>query len=218
MSDRDGPRSVFSRAWDLSGDVRLLRDGSNVPVLEALWTPDAQRLVYRAGLVGEGNNSLRYGAPHPDSGSVAIVTGEFRMYAPSLSPDGRWLAYNSDESGQTEVYVRPFPGPGGRMPVSVGGGSRPVWAHDGREIFYLAEDDSWVIATVQTDSGFAVESRRRFASAQGFVSPTTTQHFDVSADNGRLLALRIEGGELATQVQGVVVQNFFEELKRLVPN
>jgi len=215
ISDRRGLRSVFSVARDRSGTVRLLRDGENVPVLEALWTPDAQ-LVYREGIVGEGNNRLVYAAPHSDSASVTIVAGGFRIYAPALSPNGRWLAYTSGESGQDRVYARPFPGPGGQVPVSLGGGSRPVWANDG-EIIYLAEDGFWV-ATVQTESGIVVGERRRFASAQGFASPQTTQHFDVSAVDGRLLALRIEGGELAAQVQGVVIQNFFEELKRLVPN
>ena len=187
--------------------------------MEALWTPDGQWLVYRDGNQDEGQDSnLYYAAPHPDSTAVAILDTPFLEYSPSLSPDGRWLAYTSNESGHAQVYVRPFPGPGGRSPVSLSGGRSPVWAHSGAEIFYLAADNSWVVATVRTDTDFVVESRAQFASAEGFWFPGVSRHFDVALDDQRLLAIQYEGDQASANDRYVVVQNFFEELSQVVPD
>ena len=166
---------------------------------------------------GATNGDLYYAAPHPDSTSIRILDTPFNESMPSVSPDGRWLAYQSDESGRVEVYVRPFPGPGGVSPVSVDGGNTPIWAHNGREIVYQSPDNSWVVATVRTDSDFAVESRARFASTAGFATQTNDRHFDISPDDQRLLAVRVRatGGAV---VRDVVVQNFFEVLKERVGN
>ncbi|MCH8936477.1 MAG: protein kinase [Gemmatimonadetes bacterium] len=164
LSDRDGGRAVYSRAWDRSGEARLLRAGSGVTIYEPRWTPNAQWLVYEAHPARSANGDLFYAAPHPDSAAVNISDTPFHESYPSVSPDGHWLAYESNESGQTEVYVRPFPGSGAVSPVSVDGGRQPVWAHTGREIVYQSLDNSWVVATVRTDPAFAVESRAPFGA------------------------------------------------------
>ena len=142
LSDRDGERGVYARAWDRSDAVRLLRSGAGAPIFEALWTPDARWLVYEAQTPGANvaGGDLYFAVLHPDSAAAAIATTPFQEAVPSVSPDGRWLAYQSNESGQQEVYVRPFPGPGGVRPVSVDGGSTPVWANNGREIVYQSAD------------------------------------------------------------------------------
>ena len=197
LSDRNGERAVYARAWDRSGEARLLRAGSGAPIFEALWTPDARWLVYEAQTPGGTANGgdLYYAAPHPDSAAVTILNTPFLESVPSVSPDGRWLAYQSNESGQDEVYVRPFPGPGGVSPVSVDGGTGPVWAHNGREIVYQSLDEnSWVVATVRTDPDFAVESRVPFASTLGFLAARGTRQFDISPDDQRLLAAQLGGG------------------------
>ena len=220
LSDRDGERAVYARAWDRSGEARLLRAGSGAPIFEALWTPDARWLVYEAQTPGSGSNGgdLYYAALHPDSAAVTILNTPFLESVPSVSPDGRWLAYQSNESGQDEVYVRPFPGPGGVSPVSVDGGTAPVWAHNGREIVYQSlADNSWVVATVRTDPDFAVESRVPFASTVGFEAERGTRQFDISPDDQRLLAGRL-GGIAGAVVRDVVVQNFFEVLRERVGN
>ena len=141
-------------------------------------------------------SDLFYAAPDPDSAPIVFLDTPFAEDTPSLSPDGRWLAYQSNESGQREVYVRPFPGPGARSQVSVNGGTGPVWAHNGREIFYVAADNSRVGATVRTDPDFTVESRERFASAEGFVDSRVSQQFDPSPVDQRLLALRISTADV----------------------
>ena len=214
-SNRDGRRSLYARPSDFSGEARLLRAWSDETgsLLDALWTPDSRWLVYQGG-PGLGSD-LFYAAPDPDSAPIVFLNTPFAEDTPSLSPDGRWLAYQSNESGQSEVYVRPFPGPGGRSQVSVNGGTGPVWAHNGREIFYMAADNSWVVATVWTDPDFAVDSRERFASAEGFADSNVSQQFDLSRDDQRLLAIRVSTP--GTQVRDVVVLNFFEELRQVVP-
>ena len=216
ITDRDGALSVYTRPWDGSGSARLLRapaEGSSI--FEARWTPDAGSLVYRQ-LPEAGIGHLRYAAPQADSTSVPIVVTPFWNAAFSLSPNGRWLVYQSDESGRDEIFVRPFPGPGGNSKISLEGGTSPIWAHNGREIFYVSGDGSWVVAEVRTDPDVAVGTRVLLGSAQRFAMSRVIQRFDVAPNDERLLVLRTVAG--ITVTQDVIVQNFLEGLKRLVPN
>ncbi|MCH7935196.1 MAG: protein kinase [Gemmatimonadetes bacterium] len=212
VSSRDPP-GLYARAVDGSGSPRLLRayDGG-IPVYDAIWTPDGGILYRPARLIVD--TDLHYAPAHPDSASVVILDTEFSEFQPALSPDGRWLAYTSNVlGGRDEVYVRPFPGPGGSTLLSSGGGAAPVWAHNGPQIFYLSAG-SWIVATVRTEPDFAVESQTVLASAEGFLTGTT-QNFDVSPDDLRLLAIRTAPAESPTRY--VYVLNFHEELNRLVP-
>ena len=171
-SNRDGLFALYSRPADLSGDARLLVSDPDDGLYEASWTPDGQSLVYRWGsTTTTGSQDLRSSTPDLDSAPVVISGTPASENTPSLSPDGRWVAYASDESGQYEVYVRPFPGPGGQTLVSVNGGFNPKWARNGREIFYLGQDGVFNVATVRTDPDFAVESREQLNSRAGSFKP-----------------------------------------------
>ena len=216
LSDRDGGRAVYSRAWDRSGEARLLRAGSGVTIYGPRWTPNAQWLVYEAHEAGSANGDLFYAAPHPDSAAVLILDTPFHESYPSVSPDGHWLAYQSNESGRAEVYVRPFPGSGAVSPVSVDGGSQPIWAHNGGEIVYQSLDNSWVVATVRTDPAFAVESRAPFGALTEVRMGGSTRNFDISPDGQRLLGLVEE--VVGPAVRDVVILNFFEVLEERVGN
>jgi Tol biopolymer transport system component len=88
----------------------------------------------------------------PIANSAAIET------MPRISPDGRWIAFTTDESGQYEVVVQPFPGPGGRVQVSAGGGTEPVWSRDGQRLYYRG-DETFMAATLRVGSSFGVASR-----------------------------------------------------------
>ena len=220
-SVRDGLMSLYSRPVDLSGEARLLLADPDDGLYEARWTPDGRWLVYRRGSrLAAGGVDLFYSAPHADSTAVVILDTPAEELNPSLSPDGRWLAYTSDESGETEVYVRPFPGPGGRSQVSTEGGRNPMWAHNGREIFYLAWDSfSLTVTTVRTDPDFAVESREQLFTWDPFVSSTANLHWDLSPDDQRILAIGAPpatGGDGVGRYVGVL--NFLEELKERVGN
>jgi serine/threonine-protein kinase len=138
---------------------------------------------------------------------------------PVLSPDERWLAYSSNESGRFEVYVRPFPGPGGRYPVSTDGGEMPVWSKDGRRLFYLRAETSLMAVDVMTTMSFSAGkptlvmtypnlSRR----SPGLGPPLRT--YDVARD-GRILA--VSSTELTSRADRIrVTLNFDSEIRRRV--
>ena len=128
-----------------------------------------------------------------DSVAQPLVVTPFDEKAIALSPDGRWLAYESDETGQNEIYLRPFPDTeAGKWTVSTGGGVMPKWAHSGRELFYVNADD---------EMGADIMFRQ------------TEQYalYDVAPDDSRFLMLRRVGGNEAT-TELILVQNFTEEL------
>lgn len=93
------------------------------------------------------------------SAARPYVATSFDEAAPAISPDERWLAYTSDETGQDEVYIASFPSPGGPQVVSIGGGSAPVWGKDGRILYYLDSAGQLIAADVQTSPGFVAKQR-----------------------------------------------------------
>ena len=141
---------------------------------------------------------------------------------PSLTPDGRFLAYDSDESGRTEVYVRPFPNVGSRKwQVSTDGGSAPVWTKDGREIVYVDGQNRMTTVTARSAGGHELELTKPAplfqARATALVVPERS--WDVTADGERFLMRTsdLDVKEAAIPVELILIQNWSEELKRLVP-
>ena len=139
-----------------------------------------------------------------------------------VSPDGRWLAYEANESGRAEICVRPFPDvTSGRSQISVDGGTRPLWARSGQEFFYLAPTGALMRVGVERGSTWTATAPvqllegRYFAGGGGFNGRT----YDVSPDGQRFLMIKLGGGTNSTAAPTslVVVQNWVEELKQLVP-
>ena len=150
----DGRRLLYSSNDDLWW---IAADGSGRP--ESLLvangnrfagavTPDGRTVIFQEE--SSDRNGIRSLAFDSAPASRLLIPGMFGESAPALSPNGRWLAYQSDETGQMEVYVRPYPEPGARVSVSLHGGTEPVWAHSGRELFFRA-GDSLMAATVDTE-------------------------------------------------------------------
>jgi serine/threonine-protein kinase len=137
----------------------------------------------------------------------------FNEWRPQFSPDGHWLAYQSNESGRYEVYVRPFPGPGAKTQVSTGGGGLPIWRRDGRELFYRNPEGIWA-AAVATGASFSSEPPRKLVSAPP-ASNTATSGFDVSTDGRRILMVHEDLTLAPRQIN--VILNWNEELKQRVP-
>ncbi len=140
------------------------------------------------------------------------VRTPFDERAPAVSPDGRWVAYVSNESGREEVYVRAFPEPAGRWQISASGGIEPRWARSGRELYYRSSD-SLISVRVQTAPEFRVGARE-VLFVRPFSSNSSHGEFDVHPDNQRFVMF---AGGAADAAGLVVALNGFEELRRRAP-
>jgi dipeptidyl aminopeptidase/acylaminoacyl peptidase len=165
-------------------DELLVQSGENKVSND--WSPDGRFLVY-ASLNPASKWDLWMVPMTAERTPRPLLQTPFNENQGQVSPSGRWIAYNSDETGRFEVYVQSFPDGGNKRAVSVGGGTEPVWRRDGRELFYLAPGG----AVMAVEVGDATPPRLgtpkelfRVAVARGGVSLT---HFDVSADGQRLL-------------------------------
>jgi dipeptidyl aminopeptidase/acylaminoacyl peptidase len=143
---------------------------------------------------------------------------------PQISPNGRWIAYVSDESGQHEIFVRPFPDVNkGKWQVSEGGGHSPLWSPDGRELFYR-NGESVMVASVETESSFSFGSRKnlfRGAYVSDNYGSVIVRSWDLHPDGKRFLMIKELPGDVtseeASRQKFNVVVNWFEELKQRVP-
>jgi Tol biopolymer transport system component len=135
---------------------------------------------------------------------TAFLHGEFDENDGNFSPDGRWVAYDSNESGRYEVYVQPFPGPGGKWQVSANGGSNPAWRRDGKEIFYLAPDRKIMSVAVKSDGAFEPEAAKPLFEAR--LRNDTSREYDVSPDGQRFLLNTPIGEETTPPI--TLVQNW----------
>ena len=131
-----------------------------------------------------------------------------------FSPDGHWLAYTSDESGRYEVYVRPFPGPGGKWMISNEGGDEPVWAKNGKELFYRNGDKMMAVEITTQPTFRAGTPTLLFEGQYIHQAGLFRADYDITPDGQRFLMIQPGEQEAATQIN--VVLNWFEELKRLV--
>ena len=213
-SRRSGVWAGFLRRADGGGEAKAL---PATPLHEWVsdWSRDGKYMLY--GLVDPENGwDLWYlerkegggWEPHP------FLQTPFVERTPKLSPDGRFVAYSSNESGQFEVYVRPFLQGGGRSTVSSDGGQQPRWSDDGNELFYV-EGDTLVAVSVTTSPEFSVGPATRL-----FEHPSLTRSFypqyDVSADGQRfVLAAPVEAEGAEPSIR--VVQNWFEEFRDRQP-
>ena len=215
-SIRDGVTGVDSKPANGSPGLDTLLTfgggGDNRPDPYS-WSPDGTALAFYQGrprsiwmLPLEGDR-----APVP-----FLVREAFNDRSPSFSPDGRWLAYVSDESGKDEVYVTPYPGPGGRELVSLGGGREPAWSADGTELFYRGDSDLMAVA-IQTEPAVAPGRPQvlfddvyyREAAASG------SRNYDVSPDGDRFLLVTSDGQGEVPEIH--VVVNWTQELLERVP-
>ncbi len=143
---------------------------------------------------------------------VFLQTPFYEGFA-AFSPDGRWIAYTSDESGRWEIYVRPYPGPGGKKRVSIDGGEESRWSQNGEELFFRF-GNKWMVSKTRLGEDFSADTPRVLFEGPYINIPGYS--YDVSPDGQRFLVVEGPEQELAVhQIQ--VITNWFEELKRLVP-
>ena len=215
---RVNPFNVWEQAADGTGEPRLLwrKDGPT----DAFWSPDGRWLMLVAprSTGRSGHGDILAAHPGVDSAARAIVATGYNESAATLSPDSRWLAYVSNEQGTTEVFVRPFPEvSGGKWQVSSGGGSAPLWAHNGRELFYVANGKMNVVR-IHPGPPFSAEPPRvLFAIPDGVRASSLVRFrgtFAITPDDQRFLMVRDKSwADMAGTPTLVVVQRFFDELR-----
>ncbi len=210
---REGAWNIYWQAADGTGSAERLTQGTKVELPNS-FSPDGKRLLFITpdttprdiGIVNvEG-----------DHRTELLIHTPFDEINGSFAPDGRWMAYQSNESGRYEFYVRPFPDVNaGRWQISVNGGTRPVWARNGRELFYLAAPGKVMSVPVQRVPTFSAGNPQM--SFEGpYPAPNDGVTYDVSPDGKRFLMIKLAqpSGTSPAPPQLVVVLNWFEELKR----
>ncbi len=179
------------------------------------WSPDGSLLAFtsRASETGADIWVLSL-----DEGPSPFLATPAHEDGPMFSPDGRFLAYVSDESGIEEVYVQPYPGPGGKVAISIGGGRAPVWSPDGAEIFYRGLNQAQMMAVaVATDPTLeAGRPQALFDELYRAMGPGDP-HYDISRNGKRFLMIDERVAESGMPTQIMVTLNWHEELLRLVP-
>jgi Tol biopolymer transport system component len=232
----DGQRIVYSsqekggvnNLWwiraDGAGDAQRLAESKSAQYTGS-WRPDGKVLAFRQEnpstsgdimtLLVEGNEKSGWkpGEPKP------FVNTPFNEVEPAFSPDSRWLAYESNESGILEVYVRPFPGPGGRWQISIGGGQFPKWSRNGKELFYRTADNKiTVVSYTASGDSFHADKPQLWSPGQLIYRGMGNHTFDLHPDGKRFAVLKAPGTEQAAAVNKVsFIFNFFDELRRKVP-
>ena len=209
QSDQAGDSDIYRRRADFSGTAEVLLTKEFVQQPRS-WSPDGKLLSYAEDhpasfldlwvLPLEGERE-----PRP------IVQTTFREHDPDISPDGRWIAYESDESGQNEVYVQPFPDGGKRWPISTGGGGDPLWSASGRELFYL-NGQKVMAVDVETEPELRVGRPRLLF--EGSYRPGN--QYDVALDGRFVMLEQGSPSDGTVPAELILVQNWFQELKRLV--
>jgi Tol biopolymer transport system component len=204
---------VYGIATDGSGVERALARPSR-PVQEISWSADGEWLVLRTDNGTAGAGDLLGVRINGDTTEVELVASRFTEMHPALSPDGRWLAYISDESGGNEVYVRPFPATTtGRWQVSNGGGYSPVWSPDSRELFFIDNANRLVAADLRTTTGFEVAELLPLFEVRGYTLDVFHQSFVVTADGGGFIFMRQRSSDpTGAKPTVILVQHWLTDL------
>ena len=151
-----------------------------------------------------------------DTPAKPLVASKFDEVAPALSADGRWLAYVSNRAGQDNIYVRPFPEADTEIQVSANGGTEPIWGQNRAELYYRNGAGEMVAVAVLPGDEFATGPEQVLFPATAYRSDFYHAAYDVSADSERFVMIRIsDSGSLDEEL--IAVENWFEELNRLVP-
>ena len=223
----DGKRIAFQSLGRRGGGLFVLpADGSSQPQVLGVadtgcggnpgsWSPDGKTLVCtQVGSPGTNIDIILLNTS--TNATQPLLQTRFNEGAPVISPDGRWLAYASDETGRYEIYVSAFPGPGGKFEISTEGGTEPAWNRNGRELFFRSGDKMMAV-DVATQATFSAGKPKMLFQGLYQPNPTMNANYDVTPDGQRFLMIKPTSVQEAAPTQINVVFNWFEELKRRVP-
>jgi Tol biopolymer transport system component len=222
-TEKNGATNLWWVRADGAGDAQRLTESKSPPYARS-WRPDGKVLAFNQlnpstnydimtlSIEGNEKSGWKPGEPKP------FVNSPFAELEPAFSPDGRWVAYMSNESGSYEVYVRPFPGPGSKWQISTGGGYLPKWSRNGKELFYSGADSKiMVVAYTASGDSFRADKPQLWSPGQ-FSDRRATPNFDLHPDGKRFAVLKAPGTEQAAAVNKVsFVFNFFDEIRSKLP-
>jgi len=222
--EKGGESNLWWIRADGAGNPQRLAESKSTQYARS-WRPDGKVFVFRQinadtgwdiftlAIEGDEQSGWKPGEPKP------FVNSAFAEEGPAFSPDGRWLAYASNESGSEEVYVRPFPGPGGKWQISTGGGTYPRWSRNGRELFYRTPDTKIMVVTYSASGdSFRADRPQLWSPGQFTYTGVGDYNFDLHPDGKRFAVLKVPGGEETSAVNKVsFIFNFFDELRRKFP-
>jgi serine/threonine-protein kinase len=221
-SNRDHAQNLYWQRADGSGDVQRLTR-SPYPQSPASFHPSAHVLAFQETRPQTGADLMLLPI-HGDetrgwSPGIATVflSTPASEQEPMFSPDGRWLAYQSNDTGQFEVYVRPYPGPGGTWLISSAGGRTPTWSRTHPELVYRTPDNQ-LMAVDYSLSGDSFRAEKPRLWGAGRIGPQTGQRsFDLHPDGERVAVAPDPAQAGGHHNQVTFVFNFFEELRRIAP-
>jgi DNA-binding SARP family transcriptional activator len=232
----DGTESNFQQAWKPDGKLVTFSsfhskgaidlwteraDGGARAVLQLQekgnlynprWSPDGKWLLFQTDIASSGAGDILAIRPGVDTAPVPVVATRFSEMSPALSPNGRWLAYVSNETGADKIYVVPFPNKGSaKWEISTGGGTEPLWSHRENELFYRDASGNLVAVEVNTSPTFSFGHATVLFPAAGFSSLRFAPQYAVAPDGRRFLMIRPLETKSPDEI--IVVDNWFEELK-----
>jgi serine/threonine-protein kinase len=213
----DGKTDLYRLRPDSTGKLERITDTTSLkasPFPNAI-TPDGLQVIFRAGTTAESN---LYVAPISGDGSFkSLLVTEHDERNAAISPDGRWMAFESNLSGRYEVYVRPFPDvDNGRWPLSTAGGSEAVWAPNGKEIFYVSADNKLMAVPVQTTSGFVAGKPVPLFDVRTYFFGGAGRNYDVAPDGKRFAMVKNPVSSVDRAVPLTVVLNWADEVRARV--
>ena len=212
-TNREGPGNVFWQLADGSGGLKRLTSGEYLQAPNS-WSQDGQLLAFTefSPTMGIDIWVLRIS----ENKALPFLATPANETAPQFSPDGHWLAYQSDQSSHNEIYVQPYPGPGMYRQISTEGGTEPVWNPTGKELFYR-RGGKMMAVEIRTQPSLSAGKPRVLFEGPYLLTPGTLPNYDVSPDGQRFLMLKPTQQARAAPTQINVVLNWFEELKQRVP-
>ena len=205
--------TIFRKPADGSREAEAVASIAHQAYVKAI-TPDGESALLDSEVSTNSGNIIR--APlKQDAQGIPVVNTQFNEYAAALSMDGRWLAYQSNESGRPEVYVRDMGGSGGRWQISTSGGEEPRWSPDGHELYYR-NNNLFMSVAVDTRSAFQAGTTKTLFNGVFDLRSNSGESYDVDPRGNRFFMIRLaEDDSSGAQVR--IVLNWFDELRRLAP-
>jgi len=211
-STRDGQLNIYLKPVNGARSAEALSSGDyRVPTSIS---PDGKTILFRT-FSTQGDHDIGALMLGSDDEPELILHTEFDEHSAMFSPNGRWIAHVSNESGRDEVYVRSFPELQNHTPVSTQGGAEPLWSRDGTELFYRSSP-SMMVVSIATEPRLSLGRPQRLFEDRYIRSGYPWTTYDVAPDGRRLLMLQTRAVTAAPQEIAVVL-NWFEELEQLVP-